>query len=112
MDKCNKILDKGGLIEIYPESRLARKGEEKPLPFKPSAVYMALSSGAPIIPVYHNGEYSGKKGACAMVGKPFYARDYYDDNLSERENVEIITEKLRNRIIKLKDELDKRTKKQ
>ena len=47
-----------------------------------------------------------------MVGKPFYARDYYDDNLSERENVEIITEKLRNRIIKLKDELDKRTKKQ
>lgn len=111
MDKCNKILDKGGLIEVYPESRLARKGEEKPLPFKPSTVYMALSSGAPIIPIYNDGKYGGKKGASAMVGKPFYARDYYDDNLSERENAEIITEKLRDRIIELKDELDKRTKK-
>ncbi len=112
IDKCNKILDNGGLIEVYPESRLAKKGEQKPLPFKPSTVCMALSSGAPIIPVYNNGKYYGKERARVIIGKPFYARDYYDDNLSERENAEIISEKLRDRIIELKDELDRRTKKQ
>lgn len=109
MDKCNKILDKGGLVEIYPEARLARAGEEKPLPFTPSAVCLALSSGAPIIPIYNNGVYYRKERARVIIGKPFYARDFYDDSLSERENIEIITNKLRNRIIELRDELDRQT---
>lgn len=109
MDKCSKILEKGGLVEVYPESRLPLKGEETPLPFKPSTVYMALESGAPIIPIYNEGKYYSKTTNRMMVGKPFYAREYYDDNLSECENAEIITKKLRERIIELKNELGKQT---
>jgi 1-acyl-sn-glycerol-3-phosphate acyltransferase len=107
IDKCNKILDKGGLVEVYPEARIPKKDEQKPLQFKPSTVYMALESGAPIIPFYNMGNYGFGRKNEIIIGKPFYARDYYDDNLSERENVEIITEKLRDRIIELKDELDR-----
>ncbi len=107
IDKCCKILDKGGLIEVYPESRLVRKGETKPLPFKPSTVIMALRSGAPIIPFYNEGVYFSTKSNSVIVGEPFYAREYYDDNLSERENIEIITEKLRDRVIELGKELER-----
>lgn len=109
MEKCSKILDNGGLVEVYPEARLPKKDEQKPLPFKPSTVYMALESGAPIIPFYNKGNYGFGRKNELIVGKPFYARDYYDDNLSVRENAEIITEKLRDRIIELKDELDRQT---
>ena len=35
--KSQEILEKGGVVEIFPESRLPLKGEERPLPFKPSA---------------------------------------------------------------------------
>ena len=107
MEKCSKILDNGGLVEVYPEARLPKKDEQKPLPFKPSTVYMALESGSPIIPFYNMGNYGFGRKNELIVGKPFYARDYYDDNLSVRENAEIITEKLRDRIIELKDELDR-----
>ena len=54
IDKFKKILDKGGVVEMYPESRLPDPGDERPLEFKPSYVYLALESGAPIIPIYNN----------------------------------------------------------
>ncbi|MBO5224628.1 MAG: 1-acyl-sn-glycerol-3-phosphate acyltransferase [Clostridia bacterium] len=111
MSKCEKILDKGGLVKIFPEARLPRKGEETPLPFNPSTVYMALESGAPIIPMYNEGKYYKKESNRVIVGKPFNALDYYDDNLTERENIEIITNKLRDRIIELRDELERQTAK-
>ncbi len=112
MYKCNKILEKGGLVEVYPEARIPKNDEQKPLPFKPSTVYMALESGAPIIPFYNRGNYGFGRKNELIIGKPFYARDFYDDTLSERENVEIITNKLRDRIIELKDELDRQTEKE
>ena len=111
IDKSREILEKGGVVEIYPESRLPNEGEETPLPFKPSTVYIALTSGAPIIPIYCNGKYFCKERLVSIVGTPFYASDYYDDNLTEDENVKNITEILRNRILELKDELKKQENK-
>ncbi len=112
MAKSEKILGKGGVVGIFPESRLPKEGEERPLKFVPSAVYLALNSGADIIPLYTNGEYFTKKRARIIIGKPFSAREYYDDNLSEKENVEKITELLREKIIlleKLSDEKSENT---
>lgn len=111
MEKCCKILKEGGLVEVYPESRIPQPGEETPLPFKPSTIVMALESGAPIIPMYNDGVYFTSKRNHIIIGTPFYARDYYDESLSERENVEMITEKLRNRIIELRDELSRQESK-
>ena len=103
IEKCNKILDKGGVIELYPEARIPLPHEEKPQPFKPSAVYLALQSGAPIIPVYTDGNYFGKGRSHVVIGKPIDARELYDDKLSEQENLQIITDILRNKIIELRD---------
>lgn len=108
--KCQRILDRGGVVEIYPEARLPKKGEELPLEFKPSAVYLALESGAPIIPVYHNGNHFSRKRCEMIIGTPFYARELYDESLTEKENIAIITEKLRGKIIELREELERQRK--
>ena len=110
LGKAEKVLNKKGVIEIYPESRLARPGEEKPLEFKPSVVYLALSTGAPIIPVYHTGALFKKERALVIIGKPIDVKEWYDDTLGERENIEIICKKLRERVIELGNELERQRK--
>ena len=111
LGKCKRILSKGGVVEIYPESRLPRAGEERPLEFKPSAVYLALETGAPIIPVYHNGNHFSKKRCEVIIGKPINVRELYDESLSEKDNIQIITDKLRGKIIELGEELERQRKK-
>ena len=109
VSKCCKILDKGGVIEIYPEARIPLEGEETPLPFKSSAAYIALESGAPIIPVYNEGKYFKGRNNKVIIGIPIDVREYYDNNLSHTENLENISEILRQRVIELKNELERQT---
>ena len=101
IDRCKRILDKGGVVEIYPEARLPRAGEERPLPFKPSAVYLALESGAPIIPVYNSGRYFTRERVRVVIGKPIDVQKLYREELSYKENIEAINEYLRGKIIEL-----------
>ncbi len=106
LNKLNKILKRGGVVEIYPESRLPNKGEERPLEFKPSYVYLALESGAPIIPVYSNGKLFSIKRVKVVIGKPIDARALYDNRLSEKENINNINSYVRSKVIELKSILD------
>ena len=105
------VLKKGGVLEIYPEGRLPdRENDVPPLPFKPSAVYIALESGAPILPIYTNGKYFSRQRARVIIGEPIHPLDLYDSALSERENIEKITSYLRETIIELGYELETRIK--
>lgn len=100
-----KLLQKNRVVEIYPESRIPRKGESTPLEFKTSAVYLALHTGAPIIPICNNAKYFSKKRMKIMIGTPIYVRDMYDESLSERENIIKINDFLRRKIIEFQDQL-------
>ena len=111
VNKCCKILKKGGVIEIYPEARLPKEGEETPLPFKSSAAYIALESGAPVIPVYNSGNYFKGGRNKLIIGTPMDVRDYYDSSLSHSENLANISEIMRQRVIELKNELEIQTQK-
>jgi len=108
LEKSKRILSRGGVVEIYPEARLPRAGEERPLPFKPSAVYMALESGAPIIPVYHSRRGFVDRDSAVLIGKPIDVRELFDDTLDEKQNIEIITEIVRGKIIELGKELERK----
>lgn len=110
MAKSENILRHGGVVGIFPESRIPLPEEEKPLPFKSSAAYLALSSQAPVIPVYTDGEYYSRKPSHVMIGVPMYADDFADDSLSDRENIERVTEAMRNKIIELGEMLNERKK--
>ena len=105
VEKSEEILHEGGIVGIFPEGRIPLKGEERPLPFKPSAAYIALKSDVPVIPVYTNGSYFKKKRAHVIIGTPMYVSDYYDDSLTEKENLKKISSILRNKIMELGNEL-------
>ncbi len=111
LGKCRKILDRGGVVEIFPESRLPDPGDRIPLPFKPSAVYLALETGAPIIPVYNSGEHFANKPLHVIIGTPIDVRALYDDSLSEKQNIEQITEYLRGKVIELGNKIEPYTAK-
>ncbi len=96
-----KILDKGGVVEIYPESRLPKPNEERPLEFKPSYVYLALESDAPIIPIYNNAKPFSREREKIVIGKPIYVSALYDSNLSEKENINNINAYVRSKVIEL-----------
>lgn len=110
IEKSCKLLEKGKVVEIYPEARLPKKNEPRPLPFTPSAFYIALLSGAPIIPVYTDGQYFTKARSKVMIGTPIDIRELYNDEISEQENLKNISEHMRNKIIGLENELKERTK--
>lgn len=101
------ILEKGGVVCVFPEARLARPGETRPLPFQTSPFYIALESGAPVIPVYTNGSYFQKKRARVRIGTPIDVRAMWDPDTDEKINLEHITDAVRNRVIELGQELER-----
>jgi len=107
IDKCRRILDRGGVVEIYPEARVPGAGDVVPLEFKPSVVYLALESGAPIIPVYTDGRYFRRKRNYVMIGKPINVSELYDPSLTEKENISAITAILRGKVIELREKVEK-----
>ena len=106
LEKSAAILKKGGVVEIYPEARLPKAGEERPLPFTPSTVYLALETGAPIIPVYNTRKGISPKSAAVIIGNPISLTELYDNTLSEKQNIENLTKLLRGKIIELKEQLE------
>lgn len=106
IDKSNEILRKGGVVGIFPESRLPLPEEERPLPFKESVTQLALLSEKVIIPVYTSGVYFKKSRVRVMIGNPINVSDYIDESLSEKENIDRITKLLREKIIELGQKLD------
>ncbi len=108
IDECLDVLRDGGVVGIFPESRLADGDEERPLPFKPSAAYIALLSGVPVIPVYTDGNYFGRKRANVIIGKPVDVREWFTDESDEKKRLEKISENLRGTVIRLGKELELR----
>lgn len=111
MNESERILAGKGVVGIFPESRIPLPNEERPLPFKESAAYIALSSGAPVIPIYTEGNYFKKKRNTIVIGKAFYASEYEDVSLSDKENVKNVSDAFRNKIIELEKMANERNQK-
>lgn len=110
VNKALEKLNKGKVIEIYPESRLPLVHEKEILPFKPSFVYLALESGVPIIPVYTNGEYATKKRTKVLIGEKIYLSELYDNLKTEKENIDNLCNYVRNYIKELEEKVDEKNK--
>ena len=109
-DESVKLLREGWVLTIFPESRLPKKGEERPLSFKTSSAYIALQSGAPVIPVVTNGSYFNlRRRAHVLIGTPVYAADLKEEGKSEKENLRIVSEKFRGIIRDMTADLMQRT---
>ena len=104
--KSEEILNRGGVVGTFPESRLPLPNESRPLEFKTSTAYLAYFTNTNIIPVYTDGVYFKKARARVIIGKPLIISDIVDDKLSEKENIELINKALRDKIIDLERQLN------
>ena len=103
MSECEKRLNKGDVICIFPEGRFVK---EKDLDtFKPAAVYLALRTNTPIIPVYisHNGPLSRKR---INIGKPIDLTQYCNEKIPSPEKVKQLCEMLRSKVKELGHQIE------
>lgn len=105
IDRAVEVLSKKGTVLIFPEGRLPKEGEERPLAFAPSAALIALRAGVPVIPVYTNGSYFKKARARVIVGSPVDLSEWTEPERTEKENLELVTMRLREKIIALGERL-------
>lgn len=108
-----RVLDRNQVLLIFPESKVPTGIENGEFnEFKPSYVYIALKSGAPIVPVYTNGSYGKlrkerKENARLIVGEKIYPRNLYDESKTEKENIDFINGYVKNYIYSLREKLGK-----
>ena len=111
MSEVTNLLNNKKVALVFPESRLPKEDEKDLLDFKPSYILPALESNAPIIPVYTNGVYGKlkrkrKDRTRVIIVKKIYVSDLYDDTKSEKDNIALINNYIRNKIIDLKKQLE------
>lgn len=100
MAEAEKTLKKGGVVTIFPEGKLSHDGKLNP--FKPAAVYLALRTGAPIVPHYVEPHYFKWKRTRIIVGKPIYLKDYCSSDNPSADEVRKICEMLQAKTNELK----------
>lgn len=105
VSKSLEILDKGGLVGVFPQGRLPVEG--KTFPYKPGIVLIASRTKAPIIPVYTDGNYGLKKRAHVMIGEPIYLHEHFDCTDPSKEEIQQMTDFLSGKMDALKHELER-----
>lgn len=103
MGEAERTLNKGGVVTIFPEGHLVHDGKIDV--FKPSAIYLALRTGAPIIPHYIEPHYFSIKRTRIIMGKPIYVQEYCKSNNPSPDEVRMLCEMLRNKTKELKRKL-------
>lgn len=101
-----EVLDDGGTVGIFPEGRLPVGG--KPFPFTVSCAFIAVNSDVPIVPVYTDGSYGIFKRANVVVGEKIYVSELKKEGLSDDEQLEHITGRLRDIVYSLESEIKKK----
>ena len=74
LSESEEHLRKGRVVGVFPESRLPLKGEETPLPFKPSAAYLALSTQTALISTSKSARGLLSENPCIRATIPTTAR--------------------------------------
>ena len=103
------VLNKNGVAGVFPQGRLPINGQQ--FPYKPGIVLIALKTDAPILPVYTDGNYGIFKRAHIMIGEEIHIKDYLDSSEITDEKIKELTKILEEKNSALKEELEKRLKK-
>lgn len=97
MKRCLKTIKSGEILAIFPEG--TRNGLEKKQKVKSGAAYMALKTGAPIIPVGISGTFKPFSKITYNYGKPIDFSKNQD--ASQKPDTEEVTEEIMKNILEL-----------
>lgn len=108
--KSIRELKKDHLVQIFPEGHNTDDGTIKA--FYPSYLVIAQKADVPIVPVITDGNYGAFKQAHLMIGEPIYLSDYLENKKMSREDIDRLNEIVRNKVLALREELDRRIRKE
>lgn len=106
MDESVKTLEKGRVVQIYPEAYISEDGRMDE--FKPSYVLIALRAEAPIIPVITDGQYGLFKRVHLIIGKPIDLWDYCTSEDPTKEEIMALNDIVYKKCLELQRELEAR----
>ena len=106
MDESVKTLEKGRVVQIYPEAYISEDGRMDE--FKPSYVLIALRAEAPIIPVITDGQYGLFKRVHLIIGKPIDLWDYCTSEDPTKEEIMALNDIVYKKCLELQRELETR----
>ena len=98
-----RLLDEGKAFGIFPEGR--RMVADRMDEFELGTSFIAMRSGAPVVPIYIRNDSYGKKRVRMIVGEPIFASES-SMQVSRRENEVIFMQRMRNTMNALKRELE------
>ena len=101
-----KELKKGHLVQIYPEGHNTDDGTIKA--FYPSYILIALRANVPIVPTVTDGRYGLFKRVHMIVGEKIDLAEQITGERYTKEDVERLNEMVRNKVLELRAELDRR----
>ena len=104
MDESVKTLEKGRVVQIYPEAYISEDGRMDE--FKPSYVLIALRAEAPIIPVITDGQYGLFKRVHLIIGKPIDLWDYCTSEDPTKEEIMALNDIVYKKCLELQRELE------
>jgi len=104
-----ELLNKGKIVGIFPEGKLSTNNELSS--FSPSIVYIALKSGAPIIPIYCNGIYGFFKRTRVIIGEKIYLTDFTNNEVPDTKKLKELCLFLQSEILKLKLDMERQIEK-
>ena len=104
MDESVKVLEKGRVVQIYPEAYISEDGRMDE--FKPSYVLIALRAEAPIIPVITDGQYGLFKRVHLIIGKPIDLWDYCTSEDPTKEEIMALNDIVYKKCLELQRELE------
>lgn len=110
MDEAAEAIRQGNLVQIFPEGQNTPDG--KIHEFKKSYLVIAYRAGAPIIPMVTDGNYHLFKRASVIIGKEIDVSEFFTPGrrTPTREELEKANEYVFNRILELREELERRKK--
>ena len=110
MDEAAEAIKQGNLVQIFPEGQNTPDG--KIHEFKKSYLVIAYRAGAPIIPMVTDGNYHLFKRASVIIGKEIDVSGFFTPGrrTPTREELEKANEYVFNRILELREELERRKK--
>lgn len=103
MAKAEQALEKGKVISIFPEGHLVRDGKIDT--FRPAVVYLALRTGAPIVPVFIDSHYNSFKRTRVITGPKIWLKNYCSEANPSPEKVRELCDFLRSKVLELKQQL-------
>ncbi len=106
--KSIRVLKKGNLVQIYPEGHNTDDGTIKE--FYPSYLVIAQKADVPIVPVITDGGYGIFKRVHLMIGEPIMLSEYFSGRKMTREDIDRLNDIVRNKVLGLREELDRRVK--